>query len=109
MVPRLFAQGATRISGIESLRTKESDRVAAIERLLTAVGIATELRGNDISIAGGVPAAAPDAHVATAGDHRIAMAAAMLARAVGPIAIDDLRSADVSFPGFAAALESFRI
>jgi len=108
-VAAAFAQGATRISGIESLRTKESDRVAAIERLLTAVGIATELRGNDISIAGGVPAAAPDAHVATAGDHRIAMAAAMLARAVGPIAIDDLRSADVSFPGFAAALESFRI
>lgn len=100
-----FAQGSTRISGIESLRTKESDRIAAIERLLAAAGANGVVRRNEITIEGTMPAAAPGARIDTEGDHRIAMAAAILAQGAGPIEIDDPGSADVSFPGFARELE----
>ncbi len=107
-VAAAFAEGATRISGIESLRTKESDRIAAIERLLAAVGIAVAVRGNELSVGGGIPVAIPGARIDTDGDHRIAMAASILARAAGPIEICDAGSAGVSFPGFAGALERLR-
>lgn len=103
-----FASGPTRVAGVGALRTKESDRVAAIERLLAAVGIAVTVRGNDLLIAGGRPASVPNARVETHDDHRIAMAASILARAAGPIRIDDGESAAVSFPGFADALERLR-
>jgi 5-enolpyruvylshikimate-3-phosphate synthase len=44
----------------------------------------------------------------TAGDHRIAMATAVLACAAGPLAIDSAASLDVSFPGFSTALGRLR-
>ncbi len=107
-VAAAFAEGSTRISGIESLRTKESDRIAAVERLLAAVRIPVAVRGSELSIAGGIPAAVPGARIDTNGDHRIAMAALILARAAGPIEIGDDGSEDVSFPGFAGALDRLR-
>jgi 3-phosphoshikimate 1-carboxyvinyltransferase len=106
-VAAAFAQGATTIAGIGDLRTKESDRVAAIERLLSAVGIRTEVEPARITIHGGTPAST-GATVETHDDHRIAMAAAVLACAAGPIAIDSDASIDVSFPSFIPTLESVR-
>jgi 3-phosphoshikimate 1-carboxyvinyltransferase len=106
-VAAAFATGTTRISGIGELRGKESDRIAAIERLLAAVGIATEAQPKGLTIAGGTPAATGTV-VETHDDHRTAMAAAVLACAAGPIAIDDERSIDVSFPSFLSTLESVR-
>jgi 3-phosphoshikimate 1-carboxyvinyltransferase len=107
-VAAAFAQGETKISGIRDLRTKESDRVAAIEGLLSNVGIGVTAQPNAIIVAGGVPAPS-QAPVATHGDHRIAMAAAVLACAAGPIAIDSDESIDVSFPRFLPTLESVRV
>jgi 3-phosphoshikimate 1-carboxyvinyltransferase len=106
-VAAAFATGTTRISGIGELRAKESDRIAAIERLLAAVGIASESQPKGLSITGGSPAAT-GAVVDTHDDHRTAMAAAVLACAAGPIAIDSERSIDVSFPSFLSTLESVR-
>ena len=106
-VAAAFATGTTRITGIGELRAKESDRIAAIERLLAAVGIATEPLPKGLAIAGGTPAAASGV-VETHDDHRTAMAAAVLACAAGPIAIDSERSIDVSFPSFLSTLESVR-
>ena len=103
-----FATGPTRVAGVGSLRSKESDRVAAIQRLLESVGIGVASRGNELTIAGGRPMAVPGARVETHGDHRIAMAASILSRAAGPIVTDDTESPGVSFPGFAAALEGLR-
>jgi 3-phosphoshikimate 1-carboxyvinyltransferase len=106
-VAAAFAQGTTRISGIGELRGKESDRIAAIERLLAAVGIATEALPAGLSVQGGAPASTGTI-VDTHDDHRTAMAAAVLACAAGPIAIDSERSIDVSFPSFLSTLESVR-
>ena len=106
-VAAAFARGETTISGIDALRTKESDRVAAIERLLGAAGIAVRTQRQAIVVEGGAPVAQGD-RIDTEGDHRIVMAAAVLACAAGPLAVDNAASADVSFPGFAQALEALQ-
>jgi 3-phosphoshikimate 1-carboxyvinyltransferase len=106
-VAAAFARGETNVSGVRDLRTKESDRIAAIERLLAAVGIATTTQSGSVTIAGGVPAST-GAIVDTHHDHRTAMAAAVLACGAGPIAIDSAASIDVSFPNFLSVLESVR-
>ncbi len=106
-VAAAFARGETRIDGIAALRSKESDRIAAIERLLGAVGIPVTVRRSGVAIVGGTPVAR-GAVVATNDDHRIAMAAAVLACAAGPIAIDGGDSLDVSFPAFLSTLASVR-
>jgi 3-phosphoshikimate 1-carboxyvinyltransferase len=102
-----FAEGTTTIAGIGDLRSKESDRIAAIERLLASVGIAARYDRGTLEITGGMPASR-SAPIETGGDHRIAMAAAILARAVGPLSIDSDESLDVSFPGFLEALNGLR-
>jgi 3-phosphoshikimate 1-carboxyvinyltransferase len=106
-VAAAFAVGTTVISGIEPLRTKESDRAAAIGRLLAAVGIESSIEGRTLRIAGGAPATRGGV-VSTEGDHRVAMAAAVLACAAGPLEVADAESVDVSFPEFAPALASLR-
>ncbi len=99
-----FADGRTTISGVRDLRDKESDRLAAIHRLLGAVGIAAEDLPNGIAIDGGSPVAS-GISIETFGDHRIQMAAAMLGCAAGPIAIDSVDEVDVSFPDFFERLQ----
>jgi 3-phosphoshikimate 1-carboxyvinyltransferase len=103
-VAAAFASGETRITGVRELRTKESDRVAAIERLLASSGIAVESLPNGIAIAGGTPRC-DGGIVTTHADHRTAMAAAVMAAGAGPLAIDDESSIDVSFPSFIDTLE----
>lgn len=102
-VAAAFAQGETRITGIAELRNKESDRLAAMLRLMRAAGVPVEALPNGISITGGQPRC-HDTVVETHGDHRTAMAAAVLAAGAGELRIDDESSIDVSFPGFLAAL-----
>jgi 3-phosphoshikimate 1-carboxyvinyltransferase len=102
-----FADGETRIDGIRDLRVKESDRVAAIERLLNLVGISVTTQPNALTVRGGKPAVR-GLRVETHDDHRIAMAAAVLACAAGPIAIDSAAGIDVSFPAFVPTLASVR-
>ena len=103
-VAAAFAKGPTKITGIKELRTKESDRVAAIERLLQAVGVEVETLPNGINIKGGEPRGT-GAVVETHHDHRTAMAAAVLAAGAGDVAIDSDESIDVSFPSFITQLE----
>ncbi|HTU70475.1 MAG TPA: 3-phosphoshikimate 1-carboxyvinyltransferase [Candidatus Baltobacteraceae bacterium] len=104
-VAAAFAQGETKITGVRELRTKESDRLAAIERLLSAVEIAVEVATNGLVIRGARPRAT-GADIDTHDDHRIAMAAATLATGAGPLRIDSDASIDVSFPSFLETLGS---
>ncbi|MFZ0033071.1 MAG: 3-phosphoshikimate 1-carboxyvinyltransferase [Candidatus Cybelea sp.] len=102
-----FAAGTTTIAGIADLRSKESDRIAAIERLLAAVGCETSYDRGVMRIVGGTPQTRHSI-VETGHDHRTAMAAAVLGCAAGPVTIDSGESLDVSFPGFLASLEALR-
>jgi 3-phosphoshikimate 1-carboxyvinyltransferase len=107
-VAAAFAVGTTTIAGVAELRNKESDRIAAIERLLASVGIETEYERGALRVAGGSPRRL-GATVDTRGDHRTAMAAGALACAAGPLAIDSAVSLEVSFPNFATALRGLQV
>jgi len=107
-VAAAFARGNTKITGIRDLRTKESDRVAAIERLLGAARITVDVAANGLVIEGGTPKGT-GAVVETHDDHRIAMATAALAAGAGPVAVDSDASIDVSFPAFIETLRSVQV
>ena len=99
------ARGRTEIRDAEELRVKESDRIATMVTVLRAFGVTCAELDDGLTIEGGAPLRA--AHVASGGDHRIAMSAAVLAlRAEGESIIDDVACVDTSFPGFAARLRA---
>ncbi|HEX6645442.1 MAG TPA: 3-phosphoshikimate 1-carboxyvinyltransferase, partial [Gemmatimonadales bacterium] len=101
------ARGTTIFREVGELRVKESDRLALIAGNLRAVGVSAEVVGSDLHVEGGE--APPRGRVRTDGDHRLAMAFAVLGTVKGArITIDDPDCADVSFPGFAAALRAVR-
>jgi 3-phosphoshikimate 1-carboxyvinyltransferase len=103
-VAAALAEGTTTIAGAGELRVKESDRIATVAAMLRALGARVRETEDGMVIDGG--ALRGGARVATEGDHRLVMAAAVAALACGePVAIDDAAAAAVSFPGFFAALE----
>ncbi|MGE3996905.1 MAG: 3-phosphoshikimate 1-carboxyvinyltransferase [Variibacter sp.] len=99
-VAAAFAQGTTRMRGLQELRVKESDRLAAVLEGLRANGVACEIEGDDL-IVEGAPRAAGGGTVATHMDHRIAMAFLVMGLASEkPVAVDDTTFIATSFPDF---------
>ena len=97
------ASGCTTFRQVGELRVKESDRLTLIAENLRALGGRAEARDNDLHVDGGE--APPRGRVRTDGDHRIAMAFAVLGMLPGAaVEVDDMSSAAVSFPGFATTL-----
>jgi 3-phosphoshikimate 1-carboxyvinyltransferase len=97
------AAGETTFRDVGELRVKESDRLGLIAGNIRAVGGKAEVRGDDLHVEG--VERPPRGRIRSAGDHRIAMAFAVLGTVPGArIAIDDLACAAVSFPGFPATL-----
>jgi 3-phosphoshikimate 1-carboxyvinyltransferase len=97
------AEGATVFREVGELRVKESDRLSLIAENLRAVGANAEVSGDDLHVKGSD--APPRGVVRTAGDHRLAMAFAVLGTVPGArIRVDDLACAAVSFPGFPETL-----
>lgn len=99
------AEGTSVFRQVGELRVKESDRLGLIAANLRAVGTRAEVQGDDLYVEGSRKP--PSGRIATAGDHRLAMAFAVLGTVPqGRVRVDDMRCADVSFPGFPAALRS---
>jgi 3-phosphoshikimate 1-carboxyvinyltransferase len=102
------AEGTTVFRDVGELRVKESDRLGLVAENLRAVGAVAEVQGDDLFVTGS--GRTPAGKVRTAGDHRLAMAFAVLGTVPGArIAIDDMRCADVSFPLFRETLASIRV
>ncbi len=98
-VAAAFAQGTTRMKGLQELRVKESDRLAATADMLRANGVMVEIEGDDMIVHGG--AVAGGSEVATHMDHRIAMSTVVMGLASeNPVRIDDSSFIATSFPGF---------
>jgi 3-phosphoshikimate 1-carboxyvinyltransferase len=99
------ASGETRVHGAGELRVKESDRIAALVSNIRALGGNAEELRDGLAVYG---SERPLRGIARSyGDHRIAMAFAVLGHAPrNDIRIDDPTAADISFPGFAPLLES---
>lgn len=94
-----FAPGTTRIDGVGALRSKESDRIATVRALLAGAGVEARAERDALVVCGGTPKRF-ERPAQTHGDHRIAMTAAVLGAALGPIEIDDAGCIAVSFPDF---------
>ncbi|UCF98738.1 MAG: 3-phosphoshikimate 1-carboxyvinyltransferase [Spirochaetaceae bacterium] len=94
-----LAEGTTRVRGAEELRHKESDRLAAVDRLLSAVGGRLDVSEDGFNVQG--PQALRSGLIDPKGDHRIAMSAAVLSAGLsGAVAISGFEAAEVSFPDF---------
>jgi 3-phosphoshikimate 1-carboxyvinyltransferase len=99
------ARGTTEIRDAAELRVKESDRIAVMAEVLNAFGAPCEELPDGLIVTGGKPLHAT--RVDSRGDHRIAMAAALLGLvAEGETVIEGAQSVDTSFPGFVELLRS---
>jgi len=97
------AKGTSRFIGLAELRVKESDRLALIASNLVSIGVNASVDGDDLMVEGTTKPLA--GRVTTHGDHRIAMAFAVLGTQPGSrIRVDNMACAAVSFPGFANSL-----
>ena len=99
-VASAFAEGTTTMRGLQELRVKESDRLAATLAMLRANGVRAEIVGDDMIVEGRghVPGGGL---VATHMDHRIAMSALMMGLASdAPVKVDDTAFIATSFPDF---------
>lgn len=95
-----FAHGETRMRGLQELRVKESDRLAAVAAGLAAAGVVHRIEGDDLIVegSGAVPGGGI---VETHMDHRIAMSFLVMGLASDkPMSVDDTAFIATSFPDF---------
>jgi len=96
-----FANGETRMNGLQELRVKESDRLAATAAGLLANGVRATIEGDDLVVEGGVGVCAGGGLVATHLDHRLAMSFLVMGLASQkPVTVDDETMIATSFPTF---------
>jgi 3-phosphoshikimate 1-carboxyvinyltransferase len=101
------ARGTTVFREVGELRVKESDRLGLIAANIRALGGTAEVVGDDLHVAGGD--SPPRGKVTTEGDHRLAMAFAVLGTVPGAkVTVDNMACAAVSFPGFPRMLRTIR-
>lgn len=111
-VPALCAlaarsRGVTVIADAAELRAKESDQLAAMAATLRAFGVECEEQPDGLVIEGRPEGPLRAADVESRGDHRVAMAATLLAlTAGGPSRVRDVECVGTSFPRFAGTLRA---
>lgn len=104
LVPALAAAAAvlpqrTTITGAARLRLKESDRLKAVADMIGNLGGQVKITADGLIIDGGRPLRG--GRVDGMNDHRIVMAAAILAaRAGGPVTVSDAQAVSKSYPDF---------
>lgn len=94
------------LSGLETLAIKESNRLSALESELTKLGyLCKTMNHHALQIRPGrIKATGSKVH--TYGDHRIAMAFAVLSAKAGPLVLDDPDVVSKSYPQFWNDLKS---
>ncbi len=100
-----FAEGRTVMRGLEELRVKESDRLAAVAAGLKACGVKHEELPDGLIVEGG--AVTGGARVTTHLDHRIAMSFLICGLAAkNPVSVDDTAMIATSFPEFESLMRN---
>ena len=98
-VAAAVAQGTTLFTGVGRLRFKECDRLAAMKELLALYGISSQIGEDTFTVYGGEPVAS--GIIDSCGDHRIAMAAAIMSTvSKGITTIDGASCVAKSYPTF---------
>ncbi len=102
------AEGETRFRSVGELRVKESDRLGLLAANLRALGAEAEVEGDDLLVQG--CERPPCGRVDTGGDHRLAMAFAVLGTLPGAqVELSERASAAVSYPDFFQDLARIRV
>lgn len=104
----VFVKGTTRITGLSTLRIKETDRLAALKNELTKVGAKVSTTKDSISVKGGIkkPSVAPcPVRITTYNDHRMAMCFAILGTKIPGIVIENPDCTEKTYPNFWKDLE----
>ena len=91
-----FAIGQTKITGLSTLKHKETDRLKALNQELSKMAITSKVSNDSITITGGQ---LQSAQIDTYQDHRMAMAFATTAGKI-PITINNPQVVSKSFPNF---------
>jgi len=103
-VAAAMAKGTSDFSDLRELRVKESDRIACITRELQRAGLTVRDAPSGFSVTGSGGRPSQGGHVQPDGDHRIAMAGAILGLvAVEPTLVPS-EHIETSFPSFAQLL-----
>jgi 3-phosphoshikimate 1-carboxyvinyltransferase len=92
-----FANGTTKLTGVQSLRVKETERVVALQKELKKMSIRTTATKNTLTIYGGNP---KPATIDTYGDHRMAMSFAVAKSKLPEIVINNPEVVNKTFPDF---------
>jgi 3-phosphoshikimate 1-carboxyvinyltransferase len=101
-----FRPGRTRLTGAANLRGKECDRLAVTAAELQRAGVDCRETADGLEIDG--PARLRPALLRCHGDHRMAMAFAVLGSLAGGIGIDDPACVSKSYPQFFRDLRAAR-
>lgn len=104
-----FARGTTHIRNVGHLRIKECDRLDAMARELQRVGVPVQEHDDALTIPGvwaDTPPPVDPVSVETYGDHRIAMAMALVGLRRPSITVDTPAVVAKSYPGFWRDLET---
>jgi 3-phosphoshikimate 1-carboxyvinyltransferase len=91
-----------RLTGLDNLRLKETDRVLALKTELEKLGILVSVEGNSMNISGSV--SIKEATIKTYNDHRMAMSASVLSALI-PVEIESPEVVAKSFPDFWSAFK----
>lgn len=102
------ANGQTIIADAEELRVKETDRIQVVADSLNAMGATVQPTSDGMVITGPTPL--HGAQLATYGDHRIGMMAAIAALLVqdGDVQLDRADAINTSYPSFFNDLEALQ-
>lgn len=92
-----LADGPSRLTGIAHLRGHETDRLQALDEVLTAVGAQVQQLPDGLVITPGLPRAA---RLDSYADHRMVHAAALLALAVVGVEVSDPGAVSKTLPDF---------
>ena len=95
-----FADGPSHVTGIASLRVKETDRVAAIAKELPKLGVRVEEERDSWSIHPPSSGSCHGAAIDTYDDHRMAMSFAVAGLRVPGVVINDPGCVAKTFPDF---------
>jgi 3-phosphoshikimate 1-carboxyvinyltransferase len=92
-----FAKGKTKITGLATLKVKETNRLLALKNELEKCGIKTEIGDDYIIVEGGNPIGA---QIKTYDDHRMAMSFSIMGAKIQGVKIEDPNCVSKSFPEF---------
>lgn len=101
-----LAPGKTHITGLQTLRDKECDRIEVMASNLRNMGAEVETFSDAITIHGD-PKKLHGSSIATHDDHRIAMSFAVLGATVPGVIIEDPDCVGKTFPNFWEIYDSF--